>query len=41
MVLNVIILILLIGGFFNGYRNGVLRQLIITIGYLLSFFCSI
>ncbi|WP_430536149.1 CvpA family protein [Listeria rocourtiae] len=40
MVLNVIILILLIGGFFNGYRNGVLRQLIITIGYLLSFFVA-
>ncbi|EUJ24690.1 CvpA family protein [Listeria grandensis] len=40
MILNAIILILLIGGFINGYRNGVLRQLIITIGYLLSFFVA-
>ncbi|MBC1315870.1 CvpA family protein [Listeria booriae] len=40
MILNVIIIIFLVGGFFNGYRNGVLRQLIITIGYLLSYFVA-
>ncbi|WP_239254752.1 CvpA family protein [Listeria ilorinensis] len=40
MILNVIIIFLLICGLFGGYKNGILRQLIITLGYVLSFFIA-
>lgn len=40
MILNIIIIILLVGGFFTGYRNGFIRQLVITLGYFLSFFVA-
>ncbi len=40
MIVNIIIIILLIGGFFTGYRNGFIRQLVVTLGYFLSFFVA-
>lgn len=38
MILNAIILILLVCGFFAGFRTGLIKQLILLLGYILAFF---
>ncbi|MDA5700839.1 CvpA family protein, partial [Listeria monocytogenes] len=40
MILNAIILILLVCGFFAGFRTGLIKQLILLLGYILAFFIS-
>ncbi|WP_163653642.1 CvpA family protein [Listeria sp. PSOL-1] len=40
MILNIIIIILLVFGLMNGYKNGFIRQLILTLGYILSLFVA-
>ncbi|MBC2018657.1 CvpA family protein [Listeria seeligeri] len=40
MILNAIILIILVCSFFAGFRAGLIKQLILLVGYILAFFVS-